>query len=502
MKSFNLATDKWVKVYTTDEKTEELSLIEVFDRAQNIYALAGENKPQDLAVFRFIEAILQTSVPHAYKKDIDGSAFKKAKQYLIDNKDKFAFNRLYQVTRKEFDDLVGDNVVEKENGIVELKMLNRNINESKRNVNIFSQQAGKNEMSIAELVRWIICYESYSGTTDKLKVKRDEKFQASSGWLYKTDPIMIDMADLARELKVAYVHDDMEQTPIWEYDMTKYCESCDDVPLNTSLMYTMPSRVFHIEWNDGKPTVFTACLPKRDEYYSDPMTIKTRSKEGELYAKTWNIDQRDRPDYPETFQWGRILDCLTQDSMPDTFKDLDKSLETEDPYCTLVSYNYLSDGKPMSQMISGETSARATIRWNNLADKVNKRTTSYAISYLRELIDYCQTTVRSLSYILYTNKQSQNSFTNKHVSRIVDSLGSSTTEILLTKDYGDRDKELMENLAYRSTDIASDAISELAHEYWKQLVARQTSQGMNVFKITRAFDNASRKLANQAIENF
>ena len=59
--SFNLLTSPWIKVIGLDSDEEkQISLEDLFQNAQNYRRLAGEMRSQDLAILRFLLAILTT----------------------------------------------------------------------------------------------------------------------------------------------------------------------------------------------------------------------------------------------------------------------------------------------------------------------------------------------------------------------------------------------------------------------------------------------------------
>lgn len=59
--SFNLLTSPWIKVIGLDSDEEkQISLGDLFQNAQNYRRLAGEMRSQDLAILRFLLAILTT----------------------------------------------------------------------------------------------------------------------------------------------------------------------------------------------------------------------------------------------------------------------------------------------------------------------------------------------------------------------------------------------------------------------------------------------------------
>ena len=93
---FNLVEDPWIKVL--DKKTTEikkLTLIEVFTNTSRYSRLSGEMCSQDLAVMRFLLAILTTVY---LRFDIDGNAYP-----WLDKKEHF-----FVEPNKEFEKLRGN----------------------------------------------------------------------------------------------------------------------------------------------------------------------------------------------------------------------------------------------------------------------------------------------------------------------------------------------------------------------------------------------------------
>ncbi|NYA74750.1 type I-E CRISPR-associated protein Cse1/CasA, partial [Lactobacillus salivarius] len=93
---FNLVEDPWIKVL--DKKTTEikkLTLIEVFTNTSRYSRLSGEMSSQDLAVMRFLLAILTTVY---LRFDMDGNAYP-----WLDKKENF-----FVEPNKEFEKLRGN----------------------------------------------------------------------------------------------------------------------------------------------------------------------------------------------------------------------------------------------------------------------------------------------------------------------------------------------------------------------------------------------------------
>jgi CRISPR system Cascade subunit CasA len=55
---FNLVDKPWITVVTQDLKIETVSLVELFERWEDLRSIQGDNPPTTLALYRFILAIL------------------------------------------------------------------------------------------------------------------------------------------------------------------------------------------------------------------------------------------------------------------------------------------------------------------------------------------------------------------------------------------------------------------------------------------------------------
>lgn len=409
-KDFNLVTDSWLKVI--DQQTgreQKVSLIELFENAQNYRQLAGEMRAQDLAVMRLLLAILTT----VYSRfDADGQPYEwlengtekflsdatiikfypksRIKQtvvktwqklyqkgqftdivikYLEHYSDKFAFfgeHPFYQVTKAEYDELVPANkVVAKGTGTVAVKQINRRISESNNTPALFAPKAGesKNQIAVDELARWLITYQNFTGVTDKTKIKADDKFSVSPGWLYKLNPVFAQGKTLFETLMLNLVlfgqEEPAPQRPVWEYSSAKEYiteRKKNLLPNNIAELYTSWSRILHIEWNeDGVPTIFSAGLPKivSDNAMIEPMTVWKYDKKTAAYRPAvrglqslgkamWrnfgnyvNANKAHNNSEPGVVVWLRLLKGQT--AIP------------RDKLLTLASVDLIDDGNATSQ---------------------------------------------------------------------------------------------------------------------------------------------------------
>ncbi|MFB9768758.1 type I-E CRISPR-associated protein Cse1/CasA [Lactiplantibacillus modestisalitolerans] len=332
--TFNLTTDPWIKVtecHTNAPRT--VSLIELFEHAQDYRQLAGDMRTQDLAVMRVLLAILTTVYSrydgngqpyrgidkdpvHQRKLDVDPEAYEDALlktweqvfkmghfsanvvQYLhqfADRFDLFGAHPFYQVTTEDYDAVVAENKrVALGKGTVAIKQLNRRVSESNNTPAIFASRADmeKNQLTLAELARWLITYQNFAGTTDKTKVETADKFSSSMGWLYKLNSVYADGQTVFETLMLNLVlinekHKYAPQHPVWECDdMQAYVDrrEMQRRPDNVADLYTNWARLLHIEWDEQQqPTIFSAALPgfESDNVFIEPMTIWRRDKKTE-----------------------------------------------------------------------------------------------------------------------------------------------------------------------------------------------------------------------------
>ncbi|MFC6261440.1 type I-E CRISPR-associated protein Cse1/CasA [Levilactobacillus fujinensis] len=338
-KKFNLTTDPWIKVVTTETNQEKkISLIELFENASRYQQLAGDMHSQDLALLRLLLAILTTvysrvdangeqyswldgdmSSPEDLEIDLDafddddgedtlfstwgqlyhtGHFSSAVTDYLAGHAADFEFfgdRPFYQASTEDYDALVPENrKVAAGKGQVLVKQMNRRISESANTPDIFTPKSGdaKNKVSLDELVRWVITYQNFTGVTDKTKVVTEEKFSNSGGWIYRLNPVFAKGKTLFDTLMLNLVLVDTRQDsteyalqqPVWEAKSVRdYVaqRKAQILPDNLSELYTTWSRLLHIEWQDGQPTILSAGIPTfaYEDALIEPMT-------------TWKFDKK------------------------------------------------------------------------------------------------------------------------------------------------------------------------------------------------------------------
>lgn len=429
---FNLVTDPWIKAFDRRiNHTVTVSLLTFFHDLPHYSRLAGETKAQDLAVMRFLLAILTTVYSRydahgrAYdwlELDDDHLVVDDRRQpmddrweadlldtwhalsangqfgaivvdYLTTWQDRFNFGTnghgFGQVSLDDYNAFVQANKrltpdrIAKRTGSTPIKQLNRQVSESNNSPAVFSARQtedAKNALTIPELIRWLLAYQSFAGITDKTKVlnPNDPKASGSPGWLYKLNPVFIEGDDLFTTLLANLVllphAGDVIQHPIWEFttvrdyiDRTRQLDKID----NLAELYTNWSRLLYVQWDDAThPVVFSAVMPGLDttDARLEPMTTWHTLKSGEHLPDRPKLDDLTTP---LTHQLDHLLPIANQsDWLPGvvlwlkrlhTAHYLDHLFPTGDGLVTLANIGLISDGKPTSQMPAGDLDRSLTV---------------------------------------------------------------------------------------------------------------------------------------------
>ena len=141
------------------------------------------------------------------------------------------------------------------------KKINRKISESNNKVALFSPKydGGNNKeiLSNAEVVRWLITYQGYTGLDDKVAFGKD-KYKSSKGWLFDIGGIYLKGENIFETIILNTVlanneDDNLEkiQLPCWEISSKEYLNinlnpSVDKVDTCASLL-TVWSRAIFME---------------------------------------------------------------------------------------------------------------------------------------------------------------------------------------------------------------------------------------------------------------
>lgn len=284
-KNFNLVVDNWIKVF--DDGTKEVSLSEFFKHAHEYEILAGESRQQDLSTLRFLLAIVQRvyageTVENLLKL---GKFDDRVQAYLSEYQDCFDMQGdkpFYQVTAEQYNKYTDARFKIKDSGkqlgVVPVKQFNRNVSESNNSPNLFSMVSDpkKDTLEMPELVRWLIAYQNFTGTSDKSKAVLGYPIRVSAGYLYKTDPVYLRGENLFETLILNFHEEKALQRPVWEWNLDDYLEQIDEFPDNVSQIYTLLSRLIYIDWSEDEPMILATGLPLPKGL--DPMTMVDSGK--------------------------------------------------------------------------------------------------------------------------------------------------------------------------------------------------------------------------------
>ena len=346
MGRYNLLDEEWIPVLRKDTGTVELvSLLGFFEHAQEYRSLAGEMETQNFAVLRVLLAVLVTVFTRV---DQDGEGYEYLElenasgmkliieepvdeedadvymdalddtwksiwenhcfpsvvcQYLEAWRDRFYLlddtYPFFQVTKKDLADRLpaGKGATALKAESFAGKQINRMISESNNKEALFAPVTGKgkNCMTEAELVRWLITLQGYVGTADKAKFPTNER--NSKGWLYDIGGVYVEGNDLFETLWMSTIlhhpEDDERYTitpqlPCWEDEPGNRLDAIlKGKPLtNLAALYTAWSRAVYIppDWIAGQDIFIGAVKVTElvhENAFLEPMTLWSFNKTGE-----------------------------------------------------------------------------------------------------------------------------------------------------------------------------------------------------------------------------
>ncbi len=316
MAEFNLLNEPWINVMTDDKgTTKEVSLKELFEHAHDYKSLAGETPTQDFAILRLLLAVLHTvfsrfdangkqyewvELDDNYKqtKPINEEDNDEYQEALIDTwrdlweakgfpkivgaylekwRDRFYLfggdNPFYQVTEDTLNLPVNKAKVNRISG----KTIKRTLSESENKTILFSPEfdALKSKLRKSEISRWLVLYQSVTGTGDKVKFDNQDKDQKlSKGWLYDLGGVYVSGDDLFDTLllNLALIHPEERyiqmQHPTWEEDsneemLHRFREG--NMLDNLAALYTNWSRAIRIPDDFEETNDFSVSIIKLPE---------------------------------------------------------------------------------------------------------------------------------------------------------------------------------------------------------------------------------------------
>lgn len=456
--TLNLVSDPWIEVLDKVQNEPRIvSLRTLFKNTAQFQRLAGETDAQDLAILRWLEAILITVYsrvnvdgdlyewltdddqldpdfePEDCRDDLidtwlslqqKGSFGQPVIDYLEQHQAEFDFdcpNGLYQVSFDEYNTLVPAQkrlIKEKVNseniGTVLIKQINRRVSESGNTPALFAQKKGSrylNEISRPELVRWLLAYQSYAGTSDKVKTISCDQGKAgiSRGWLYQLDPVYVERDNLFETLlfNLVLVVDESQWSPIqkpaWEErDKVAWIQRLTPTyyPNNLAELYTLPSRILYIPWERPNLQIYQAGTPNLspENFFLEPMTtwrVRKKSRKApityspntirkeSLYRRMWQNfacyvpTGKEENVMPGSWKWLSVTLTNNGASLPSQLR--------------IINTNLVSDGNATSNMPVADYSDRLSLRPELVLDSVIAKKllpqVERILSEINELVD-------------------------------------------------------------------------------------------------------------------
>jgi CRISPR system Cascade subunit CasA len=341
--SFDLRRQPWLPVRTVQGAAQEVSLVEAFDRADQLRAVTGEVPSQVLALYRLLLAVLLRAVDwdrgdpighwqRAWRGQVDLAAH--VRRYL----DRYAdrFDLLHPSS--PFLQVAGLRTAKGE-----FSPLTSLIADVPNNAQYFTTRAGRSLQAIgyAEAARWLVHAQAFdasgikSGALGDVRVKGGKGYPIGVGWAGQLGGVLIEGATLRETLLLNLVLLDTDEHPwpaddhpVWERPpLGPGVEDDGRVPQGLADQLTWPSRriLLHV---DG-PVVVGVLIAN-----GDPLTAHNRFRTETMTGWRRSIPQEKRlksatPIYlPRTHQperaWWRGLEALwAQVGVPDRQRDPD-----------------------------------------------------------------------------------------------------------------------------------------------------------------------------------
>lgn len=314
-KEFNLLQEPWILVMKPDGGSEEVSLLELFERAQHWQGLAGELPTQDIAILRLLLAILHAvfarysldgkydplSTPAAALRrwkaiwDLGRFPLKIIKDYLLHFHDRFWLfhpeHPFYQVAGI---DRATDYTAAKLNG---------ELSESGNKIRLFPQRTGdgKEALVYSEAARWLIYINAFDDTSAKPKKKGLPS--PGAGWLGKLGLVIAVGDNLYQTLLLNLIllkdGEDVlwgKEKPIWEEPVKTGERTSITMPDNPSELLTLQSRRLLLKREEDSVIGFALLggdfFPKENSL-AEQMTVWRNSAKKETDPPVYNPKRHD-----------------------------------------------------------------------------------------------------------------------------------------------------------------------------------------------------------------
>ena len=284
MDSFDLTTEPWIRVRMRSGEVTELSLIEVFARAHEIRALAGELPTQDVAVLRLLIAILRRTHSDAVGAqawrdlwDLGKLDLPRITTYLEEHRGRF--DLLHPET--PFYQVAGLRTAKDE-----LTELARLIADVPSGHQYFTTRAGGalTSMRFAEAARWIVHCQAYdvsgikSGALGDDRVKGGKGYPIGVAWCGWLGAVVAQGADLFQTLLLNCPLDPVagDDRPVWERAPQTAATEGREWPAGPLDLLTWQSRRIRIGHDGSKATAVLIAngdaLHPRNRFDEETMT--------------------------------------------------------------------------------------------------------------------------------------------------------------------------------------------------------------------------------------
>jgi CRISPR system Cascade subunit CasA len=258
-RKFNLLDEKWIFVMNKDGSREEISLLEIFKRAPELAGLAGELPTQDIAILRFLLAIMHGALARAISNEDDALDLweeiwkakhfpdEKIAEYLEKWRDRFnLFDETYP-----FYQVAGMTAGTE----YKASKLNGELSESSNKMRLFPTRAESGSLTYPEAARWLFYANAFDDTSAKPKTKGAPS--CGAGWLGKLGLIWADGDNLFETLMLNWVllkdgqEPNPDSKPTWELETVHSGERVPiTIPKGQAELLTTQSRRILLERSD------------------------------------------------------------------------------------------------------------------------------------------------------------------------------------------------------------------------------------------------------------
>lgn len=502
MGRFNLVDEAWIEVMI--DKSGEKSLVslrDIFENSQNYLDIAGDMHIQDFAIMRVILSIMHTvfSRYDAYGNPYDevevnekmqqtepvdeedyedyeddlmstwedlwqaGKFPKIVTDYLDKWHDRFyLYDEKYPFFQVTKNNMSVDKIKGKSIGQISGKTFNRTITESNNKQALFSpkSEASKNILRDDEIARWLICFQGYTGLSDKtIYGNENYKTRNSKGWLYDLGAIYFKGANLFKTLMLNFViftnqsYSYNIQKPAWEFTDSELLHSyLNYLPIdNISELYTTYSRALYIDPTYKADEDFNMNLIKLPELdhldnFLEPMTIygtnKTGPNKGRFTPKkhpanqsmwrsfgqitlgkvsSYGLSSEYKVPKPGIISWLKVIEGKINDR---NISVNALSLEDDGNATSWVPVNEIYDYMPMYiELLVGENKEDWTHHIYEMVEKTKNVISNIYGGFLRDIVK-----IRGLDKSGYVNNEIEKMYylVDKPFRDLIESIGKDT----------------------------------------------------------------------------